>query len=96
MEKKQQNKKKTAPAASGSRYKVSEQTAAFIGCIEDIGRLVDKIADTALLLYDNSEIDEAMQPVNEAAIQMQEAILNLTKDSIRDSIIYGGKHLTEI
>ena len=68
METKQQKTKKTAPTASGSQYKVSGQTAAFIGCIEDINRLVDKVADTALLLYDNSEIDEAMQPVNDAAI----------------------------
>lgn len=96
METKQQKTKKTTPAASGSQYKVSEQTAAFIGCIEGINELVERIASAALLLYGSSEIDEAMQPVNEAAIQMQEAILNLTKDSIRDSIIYGGKHLTEI
>jgi len=96
MEKKQQNKKKTAPAASGSRYKVSEQTAAYIDCINGINELVDNIADAAMLQYQGTGIDEAMQPVTEAAIQLQEALLNLIKDSIRENIIYSGKTIATI
>lgn len=96
MEKKQQKTKKTAPAASGSRYKVSEQTAAYIDCINGINELVDNIADAAMLQYQGTGIDEAMQPVTEAAIQLQEALLNLIKDSIRENIIYSGKTIATI
>jgi len=96
MEKTKQKQTKEQPTTSGNQYKVGNDTAAWLDFVKDLNNLTERASDMAAIQFGTDCVDEVMQPVMDAAIKMQDALLQLATDSIREAIIYGGRNFTEI
>ena len=88
------NKNEQDNANAASNYRVSDATAEYMLCLQELNNLTEHIANAAQM-YDCRDLDETMQPIVDAVTNLQDTIITtLIAESIRISA--NAQHITEV
>lgn len=69
-----------------AQYTVSKQTTCYLDLLKRFQELVSDISTAVIAQYDPGQVDEKMKPAIDAATLFEDAMLELVKGSIKDSV----------
>lgn len=67
-------------------YTLSKSTKRCIGHYKELQHLINGIGKTAIMAHIDGDPDKAMQPVINAALELENGIMDIMRDSIRNNL----------